>query len=145
MIYDDTELHGKYDPLRLHNTNKLITLTPFGLSSTFIKKRKLDSKQNDLIEQLNYNSLIALKYYKKTNNEDLIEELKDYNPINYYDLYEKLNKINRLDNESFIIFELQIYKLKILYINLDDNERCIVKPNYNKIIDRYVYYYKLIK
>ena len=141
----DYVIGGKYDPLGLHYTDKLLTLTPTGLSFTISKKRKyesydtnnidknnIDKNKDDIIKQLNYNSLIAIKYY---NRSDCY--------VKYYKLYDKLIAIKELNNDSFIQFEKSIYELKILYISLNENERSIIKYDYDKIIKKYAYFYKL--
>ena len=121
-----------FDPFGLHHLGDQITLTPDGLSFVIPKKRKYEKiLKEDLIRQLDYNSGIALSHYE---NSDV------YNEYNL--LFNKLVIEKVIKYESFIKFEKSIYELKILYINLNDRERSIVKSNYNRLINNYANYYK---
>ena len=142
------EINDSLDPLELHNTDKLLTLTPIGFSfyiptelkikDNIIKEQKRDNsikqqqKKNNIIKQLTSNEIIASKYYNRSNY---------FSRFNI--LYDKLNIINLLNLNEFNKFEISIYKLKILYINMYKDEQLLIKHNYYKIIDKYAYYYKL--
>jgi hypothetical protein len=73
-IYRDNEFIGNYDPLGLHNTDELLTLTPYGLSFIPYNLSYTTSEQHqhtlDIINQLDYNSYVASIYYYLINGSE---------------------------------------------------------------------------
>ena len=184
------------DPLGLHNTEHLLTLTPIGFTfiTDQIEQSTTENKHKKiLIKQLESNAKYTSKIIKeqlknkrlknkRLKEEQLKEEqlkkeqlkeeqLKEeqfkkqkivlikqldinienttnnQNRSSYYiefiKLYNELILVDSLNPLTFNKFETSIYKFKILFINLTDDERSITKYYYNKIIDKYSYYYKL--
>jgi len=97
-----------------------------------LKEEQFKKQKIVLINQLDIN----IENTSKNNNRSSYY-------IEFIKLYNELILVDSLNLLTFDNFETSIYKFKILFINLTDDERCITKYYYNLIIDKYSYYYKL--